>query len=323
MSILTLSADDVLRQRWLFKPADGDSLYKELLKRWHPDLNSDPKAEAVVKHINEQWAAIKRGEYPNTLTIKHPNSLVSYYPYFTKQAFELGDLYICEKFIIWATRRDNDDLARRWLMTAKHFKFHDKEMESKVQIYIPRESHTVANDEFTYTIIARDKDYIRVADLLQKFGPLEPAHAAWIMSRAYNVCCYLQYARITHMDISAETMFIEPESHHGGLFGGWFYTGYDSTKPLAAPARTSHLVRQVGPTAHLSMVRAMGRTLLGVPTFSQLRKANIPEPMKSWLLNAGGSDPIKEYSDWKEAITKTFGARKFTAMPITTSDVYG
>lgn len=319
-----MSADELLSQRWIFSKDDDGDVFKSLALRWHPDRNPDPRAGAVFAHIKTQWDAIRRGEYPNTVTVKTPHG-DQHHPYLAVFPFELGEVYICERHVIWATQRANDDLARRWLSTVKQFKFPNDKVRDELTLELPRNSHTLGNGDRAYTICDRPRDYVRVADILAKQGPLDPRHVAWIMSRAYRLIGFLNYAKITHLDISAETMFVEPATHHGALLGGWFYTkGPADAKALAAPTSTARLATRAPGWIHLTQVRTMGRHLLGCDQFSDIRKRkDVPEPMRTWLIGGSSENTIEEEQRWKRVLEASFGKRRFTVMDVKTSDIYG
>lgn len=327
--VLSLTAAQILKAKpsQLFtSEKDLGRDHKALAKKWHPDLNKDPKAKEVIVHINTSFALAKKafegGGYPDTLQIKTKEGVVSY-PYLAALKTEFGELYICERHIIYAAERQYDDLAKQALEVSKAFKFPNDDIKAKMSSFLPRNIHTVANGDRSYTIMARDRDYIRAIDLLNK-GPIDPKHVAWILSRAYNLAGWLQYSDIQHLDISPETFFIEPSSHLGALLGGWFYSGTGKLKPIAAPSRSANLSKVKRSKAHLSMIRVMGRRLLGSNSIAQLKyRKDIPAPMRMWMTSSAGDDPIKEEEAWKKMLVESFGPRRFTTLNITTKDVYG
>lgn len=317
-----MTADQLLSQRWLFKKGDDiEALRKALLKKWHPDKTTDPLASKVSALVLEQYKSAKKGEFLNVLTILTKKGELSY-PYLAKRVFELGELFICPRHLIWATRRENDDLAKRWLETAKSYKFPNDEVRDKITPYIPRNSHTVANGDWAYTIVDRPLDYIRLADIIAARGPLDPKVVAWTLSRAYNIAGFLNYNKIVHLDLTPESFFIDPESHHGALLGGWFYTG--TPKPLAAPARTAHFAKPEHVRSHLAQqIRVMGRRCFGVTSHYEMRRAKqVPEPMQQFLLASGTNDLLKDQKGWRDAIVEAFGPRKFTVYDLKAEEIY-
>jgi hypothetical protein len=323
MNILTASPTELLKSKALdlFKSeAEADKTYKALAKLWHPDLNHDNRASEVFAHISAKLVEAKKafanGGYPNTLKIKE-----TLYPYISCISFELGEIYVCPRHIIYATERRYDDLAKRWLETVKAFKFPNEDVKAKLADVLPKNSHTFASGDRAFTICNRSPNQLRLADILAAKGAMDPKAVAWCLSRAYNIAGFLRYSKINHYDISVETFFVDPATHVGALYGGWFYAGMP--KPLAAPARSSHLVSADPKMIADAQIRIMGRRLLGCQTVQQLRaKKDVPESIKNWLLGPANSDIHAAEAGWQKAIIAAFGERKFTVCPISQDEVY-
>ena len=325
---LNFSAYQILRLRAidLFPKEEGSvTVFRNLARKWHPDRNKDLDAARVFAHVSQLLNDAKKawltGTYPNTLSINKSTGTI-HYPYLSAQKYELGELYICERHVIWATERTNDDLAKRWLETVKSYKFPSDAVRDKITPFIPRNSHTVANGDRAYTIVDRSSDYIRVADILAKKGPMDPRHVAWTMSRAYNLAGFLQYAGIAHLDISPESFFIEPSTHFGALLGGWFYSAPSGKKLIAAPARNAHLVKS---EANLDLqVRLLGRRMLGAHSPVELRANKaIPDAMRHWLMGSPMTRVADAHNVWhKKVLIDSFGEHRFTPYDLTTKEIY-
>ncbi len=302
--------------------------YKTLARIWHPDLNSDPQATAVLQHIHLLLQAAHSAKangtwgYGSSLTVKTQKGMV-YHPYLTMKPFELGEIYICADQVIFATRREHDDLCRRFLETTKTFKFADAKMEAEFKTALPQRVHTVANADRAFTFVRKDPENIRVQDILDH-ETMDPRHIAWILSRAYNMCCWLNFSGLMHLDISPESFYVNPATHSGALLGGWFYakSPFDA-KALAAPARTAHYAGMDANRAHLSMVKQMGRKMFGLSSIVAMKGAKtVPEYLRKWLTAPASADPIEEYKQWHTTLEKTFGKRRFTIYPLTRDQIY-
>ncbi len=72
------------------------------------------------------------------------------------------------------------------------------------------------------------------------------------------------------------------------------------------------------------MIRAVGRDLFGDTTGTLLlRNKDIPKPVAHWLTNASSGNAFKDFQHWSDDVLKTsFGARRFTVLNISFSDVY-
>ncbi len=326
----SLTAEEIIgaRPADLFKDeSSARATFHALAKKWHPDHSSHPLASAAFAALNLKYSqareAFKRGGYFNTLTIKTSKGEATY-PYLAARPFELGEVYICPAHVIWATRREYDDLAKAWLESVKSYKFPNEEVEKKIRPHLPINSHTVANGERAYTIVDRKLKYLRVADIVAAKGPLNPRHVAWTLTRAYNLAGFLRYANISHLDISPETFFIDPPSHHGALLGGWFYSAPKDVKPLAAPARTSHLAATRDTTGLDAQIRLMGRRILGASSPAQLRANDeVPKPMRDWLLGQPIASIAQAHDLWRnKVLIDSYGKHSFTVLDVKEEDIY-
>lgn len=56
---------------------------------------------------------------------------------------------------------------------------------------------------------------------VEYFAPFESVHLAWVISRMENICCELRYSGIEHTGINQTSIWINPLTHEGALFGDW------------------------------------------------------------------------------------------------------
>lgn len=318
---LTATADQVLAQRWLLTEG-GEELAKRWLKHWHPDVNPDPRAGDVFAKIKGELDGWRKGERPNTLSLT-TRGKVEHFRYLAVIPFELGELYVGERHLIWATRREEDDLAKRWIDTVKNMNF-PLDKAGELERYVPHWARNVlAIGDRTYVIIHRDPGFVRLADVLKKQPRLDPKHVAWICSRMYALCTGLAFAGVTHLDISPESIFINAETHDAALLGGWYYTGYKRFKPKAAPKRTAQFGKLERNSAHLGQIRLLGRRLLGANSLGALRaRKDVPEPIKAWFGGSHGYEPVSEWGLWDQTLRLAYGPAKFVKWELDVSSIY-
>ena len=73
----------------------------------------------------------------------------------------------------------------------------------------------------------------------------------------------------------------------------------------------------------LDMVRLTYREMLGDGTGVQLLKdKTVPEPILTWMRQATAGTALKDYQQWFKVLEKSFGARRFTELPLKPSDIY-
>ncbi len=122
----------------------------------------------------------------------------------------------------------------------------------------------------------------------EMFSPFRSEHLAWVISRMENFCCALTYSGIEHGDISPLSVWINPVTHEGALYGDW---------------------RKV-------------RSLTGVGDLTALRRTAIelaldtskPREMYAFLNSSPCKDAFEDFSRWDQVIVNGFGGHKFIRM---------
>ena len=144
-------------------------------------------------------------------------------------------------------------------------------MKDEIKRFLPEiHSELVTADRFVM-VIKKTPDMLLLRDVITHFGgKLDPKHVAWVVSRIYNLTCYLKYAGIVHSGISLDSYFISPEFHSGALLGDWWYATETGKKLTALPGITASFcpndvlkAKLADEKIDLEMTRVVGRELLG------------------------------------------------------------
>lgn len=122
----------------------------------------------------------------------------------------------------------------------------------------------------------------------EMFAPWPSEHLAWVISRMENICCELQYSGIAFGNITPSSVWINPETHEGALFGDW------------------RNVRSRQDGSDLVALRRTAITLAG----------NTAEPRQLYLfLNTRpGTDAFEDFEKWDRVIEEGFGGHRFIKM---------
>ena len=323
----------------LFERNNIKAQYHSLLKKWHPDVNSDPKAEKAVIKIGElyQQACSKDAagiwELPNQRHYIGIDGKKREISYRTKRTFELGEMLIGNTIVAYILSLENKDLYKKAIKNITNFKYADKKMEEKVVSALPI---LLSNFETIQTpntpsklilIIKKTADQILLSDVLKHFnGKVPPEHTAWILSSLHNLSCWLAWAKISHQAISPEMIFVSPKNHSVSLLGGWWYATPYEEKITALTTRTmvslpSEIIRSktADRRTDLTLIKKTGRELLGdIPG----TKVKSYPPLLAWLRTATGGDAIKDYQSWTKVRETTFGLRKFVPLNLSADDLY-
>lgn len=120
------------------------------------------------------------------------------------------------------------------------------------------------------------------------FAPWPSGHLAWVISRMENICCAFEYSEITHGGIRPTSIFINPVTHEGAIFGDWRYV----------------------------TVKHDNRDLIDLRKTAIELAANTHEPAELYdFVNTGpAADAYGDFEKWDKVIEDGFGGHKFIKM---------
>jgi len=343
----TLSAAALLaipedRPERLFRGSADDArkMYRQLAMQWHPDRSRDPRAQAVFQHIQRIYAQAEEkivlGDWQcrGTLQLTALDGKTYAINYLRRHRFELGSVVVAGTVAAFVVDCDHADLVQRAERTIGGLRYADEGMREQIARHLPAYPFAGAfRTASAYVVVMRKTpDLLLLRDVLDHFGGrLDPRHVAWVVSSLLNLCCYFQYAGITHNALSLETCFMSPRDHSVAVLGGWWYAAASGASMIAAPADTvewgPHDLLHAGRAdirTDLELVRAIGRELLGDISGMRLaRESTAPRAMIDWLRLPASNNPIEEYRTWRTRVLHdSFGARRFAELPLTQSELY-
>lgn len=333
----------------LFEREDGlQDIYRQLMKRWHPDLNKDPKAPDVASHITALYRAaekkIEAGRWvvPGLLSLRGIDKVTRKVPFRVRRQFEIGEMFYGPKTAAFMLKTEYADLFHNANKTLGRIKYPSQRFIDKLQRYIPHAitaaqhpSAILASfetvDGHCVLVIRKTPDVFLLQDVIDHFGGrLEPKHVAWVINRFYDMLCLLEFNKLTHNAISPETVFVSGEHHGTLLLGGWWYvkeagSRMDALPPLARSLATPDMLKSktADPAVDLRMIRALGRSMLGDITGMTfpLRK-DIPKPMADFLRGPVSGSARIDFADWERVLSASFGDRSFAKMELNPNDIF-
>lgn len=310
---MNLSADEILAISVPSKlfAGDGHSVYKQLVRKWHPDRGA-PRATEVCAHINHLYSKFEDGYNRLRVTIDYKDYDFSY---LEERAIAGSTLYFGTSIVVQIF--DNSVLFGH---AEKHgapdsFIYMDAALRAEHQKNMPGARSWVLHDGKPGYKYKRPDGFYSLAQIKRKFPVMPPEHVAWILSSAYNINAYLSLVKRSYGGFNLETYFVSPVKHEGHLLGGWAYSSMLGRKPIAAPAEQAGLGDYTTKQYDSACIRKMGRDLLG----AEFHKA--PLPMQLWLKRPGRPDSVQEYTDWMKVLTDSFGKRKFVVLDFNDSDL--
>jgi hypothetical protein len=339
----TLTGEDILSipalepERLFGTPDAIHDVYRALARRWHPDV---PGGDVTVfTHIG---SLLDRAKHLADVGMWHKPGLFEFTAegkqyrvhYLRAFDFELGKALLGKTLITYVIGKDFADLAAKARRIINGLKMpNHRDADQSMRRYLPKivAYHETATD--VVMSIEKPADLIRLRDLLDHLGgKIDAAHVAWIMSRMLNHANYLAWAKLSHNDLSLDTLFICPEHHTLCLLGGWWYAADvgSSLKGSLLPARTitygpSELISKKLASARTDaeLARLTARELLGDATGARLAlDHSLPKPMVDWL-RMSGTTALDDYTQWREKVLPaSFGPRKFVRMDVDAQAVY-
>lgn len=145
-------------------------------------------------------------------------------------------------------------------------------------------SELTLEDQRTVLVYKRNPNFYPAS----LFAPYESVHLAWIISRMENICCALAYAGITHGGISPDTVFINPVTHEGALFGDW---------------------RNVNDLTDKTDLISLRKTAIELA-----RNTAEPKELYRFLNSRPASDAFEDFKAWDKVIEQGFGGHNFVKM---------
>lgn len=344
-NVTTLSAEALLAIR----PSEPERLFtgdedtakqefRALAAIWHPDRSPDAGTTEVFQHLSRLYeAAIRklRGgiwQTPGLLVLRATDGATYKIRYRKEREFELGRLFIGNEIVAYVVGQEQSDLFQNALQTLNRLPCANARMAVEVGRYLPEIVRHFETGDSRVLVLRKTPDRVLLRDVLDHFGgSMDARQVAWIISSLLNLACYLDYARLAHNAILAETYFISPPQHGGALLGGWWYAVRQGERMRAAPAATVRYApfdvmdRQRGDIrTDLELIRALGRELLGDASGVRLaREKAAPQPMLDWLRLPASGSPLQEYQTWQRQVLKnSFGERRFVKLEVSAEDLY-
>lgn len=321
--------------------------YRQLAKTWHPDICRQVNAKEVFAHIaalydraekkrsNKTWdepGEKVEDERPGRKVFKTVTGHLRQIDYLTSDKFELGEVYIGDHHVTYLLRREFDDLYKNACSTIQSFMFKDSKMQTEMMKYLPQINDTFVTPSASALVIGKTPDCLRLKDILEHMGGVitPPGHIGWTLNVAYNIVCYLQFAGLTHNDISLDSYYVNPLRHSGMLLGGWWYSARRHHSMVALPDRTLNNIppdilrrKTSGFRTDLDLIRAMGRELLGDGTGASLPyKPGLPKPLVDYLRLSSSGNAKEDYKVYKNEVLEACWPKKYIELKIEAKDLY-
>jgi DNA-directed RNA polymerase subunit RPC12/RpoP len=198
--------------------------------------------------------------------------------YMDKYSYPGMDCYLARKNIVYIFEKNEDaDLFIKGLLSLTF-----PEADMKLDRCFPILTQRVRIAGGKEALIFVRKPYFYPVEIL---APLAPEHLAWVISRMENICCALEYSGISHGDLSPSSIFVNPVTHEGMLFGDY------------------RNVRNTRPDKDLMQLRQTAVKIM--------EKGTEPAELTSFLDSKPRKDAYEDFEYWDNVIEKGFGGHRF------------
>ena len=120
------------------------------------------------------------------------------------------------------------------------------------------------------------------------FAPWPSGHLAWVISRMENFCCAFEYSNIQFGSIDSTSVFINPVTHEGAVFGDW---------------------RKVKQKKGNSDLKDLRKTAIDLA-----ENTRTPRELYDFLNSAPAENAYEDFARWDTVIETGFGGHKFIKM---------
>lgn len=201
--------------------------------------------------------------------------------YMEKYSYNNCSCYVAKESVVYVFDRKSD--ADRFLAGIQSLTF--PEADVKLPRCFPSLKLNVGlkNSGAVLVFIRRPNFYPA-----EMFAPLPSEHLAWVISRMENICCALAYSGIEYGALCPSSVWINPKTHEGALFGDWGNTrSINSRRDLYDLRNTAILLAE---------------------------DTRTPKEMYSFLNSEPAATAYADFEQWDRVIENGFGGHKFIKM---------
>lgn len=326
----TLSKDQILKEsswRSLFcYPKDSCELrrmYGAYAKIYHPDSSDGCREvfENIVRLYNIakdyfdglNGKSVLRGIKAKSLDGKYRS--LSY-------AFEHSEseytAYIGRSRIWVVFKEDYKKYYDNYTNMVKSLKYADEAFKKEFERLVPNveESFTTSNGQFVI-IIKKTSEVVSLQDVMEADDDKgrtfkwenRNKHCAWVMSRLYNLACFLDYNDLVFNGFNIKDIYISPTFHTAMLLNGWQYTVEAGDKMIGTTKDIYDVMsirckdrKQAEPMTDLESIKMVGRKMF---------TRDCPKDIADFLNSASTGDCFKDWEIYNIALGKAYGKRTF------------
>lgn len=306
-------------------------LYHRLLQKYHPDVYDGAQADELAQRINTLY---ERADKCDELGIWEESNKVYFTDeqgkkralnYQTEHTFGLGKRYISQNVVAYEFEGSYEQFGRNAAKYVDNLTYKTEGIQQMMEMFLPKIKEHFKTDKGTYVVVfSKTPDVYCLGDILKYFGGnMPPVHAAWVITRTLNFCCYMQTHGLVHNGITIDNIFVSPEYHSVIPIGGWWSTVergepilgiekevYSSLPKRIANNKIGHIITDI------ECLRYVARKLLGGEYYTA------PEKLRAWIEGHTDESAVNELYKWESHREAAFGARKFIPLEVSDTQIY-
>ncbi len=310
--------------------ADAKNQRKTLLGKWHPDVNSDPQAEAVFVHINQLYA--KRGGVGiGSLSIVVGMTEYEYLYAVSNNIYSL--YYLKDSSILIQFHHKATELKYNFVQNIQQINFRIEGLGFKHRYVDFLGAKLSANADDTFLRVAINKDYLPLTllmDYIQEYKDWKMS--AWIISRLFDESLMFKHSKLNFTGCDADLIFVNTKTHQIIDLSALFFSTQEqmlvlSPNQVKAVNRDSIANKTCDEDSSNSLIKFLSLRLAGDNTQSgNLNMIDASAVNTDLIKNILVIDCSKSlhanYEEWQtETIEKVFSERSFYKKELTLSDL--
>ena len=297
----------------LFDYSNLEKSFKELLKKYHPDVGG---TQEDFLHLSECYEVAKKekesgyavGSKQIFFFSPHDKTPIDYGSCY---AFPYGKAYDGPSHLVYEFPGVTMKSELKSMLATISFPFTNNDIEEKVRVHLPTLTRTtfVPVKDRSFVVFAKTGKSKLLGDIIPHNIPLETS--VWMLNRLYGLGSYMQMAGIYNLDISPYTLTADLECHSMQLLGGWWYSAKKGEKITKLPLTTYGLLTNRMKETKKATIEIVSEQIKSVMR-TILAGRNIPAPYRNWLSLPAQENIIEEYYQWENTVMpKIFPTRKF------------
>ncbi|MEP3667023.1 MAG: J domain-containing protein [Roseibium sp.] len=318
-----MQANEILNRSDFFTGTDAEikKAFHKMVATWHPDVCRDPMAGAVMEHLLKlrdralSGGRAKPGLQGLERILETRDGRRLRVGLHSVRASDFGEILVGDQTVTFVFSADAEDIGQREAKAIETFRYADDKMRKQMVMALPKVLREMPLTGNRHAIVQkRQPGEVLLADLLERDGPMDPKHAAWLGSGLLNIACWMSWARMVHGAISPEMILVDTATHNVRLIGGWGMSLGMGERPDILPERTVQRLPRLavaGQTVDSSVDLELIRLTVSEALGQKNLKAILPKEMFAWLSFPPRKTAMEDYAAWHEALVAAWGPRKF------------